>query len=106
MHVCTESPGEFKWQPGTLTQAVENGSWLILEDIDSAPLDVISVLIPLMESKSLVIPGMSKVIKAASGFQLFLTRRLVEEPFDLDYYIFYVIESFSPSHCCAIKLSI
>eukprot|EP00794_Sanderia_malayensis_P000583 gene583-1243_t len=76
MHVCTEQPGEFKWQPGTLTQAVENGSWLILEDIDSAPLDVVSVLIPLMESKSLVISGISKIINAAPGFQLFLTRRV------------------------------
>ncbi len=75
MHVCAESPGEFKWQPGTLTQAVQNGSWLILEDIDSAPLDVISVLIPLMESRSLAVPGQSKIIKAAPGFQLFLTRR-------------------------------
>ena len=75
IYVCTETPGEFKWQPGTLTKAVKSGSWLILEDIDSAPLDVISVLIPLLEGKPLSIPGQSREIVPAPGFQIFMTRR-------------------------------
>lgn len=29
------------WQPGTLTQAVTKGQWILLEDIDHAPLDVV-----------------------------------------------------------------
>eukprot|EP00795_Rhopilema_esculentum_P017643 gene17642-9287_t len=76
IYVCTETPGEFKWQPGTLTKAVKSGSWLILEDIDSAPLDVISVLIPLLEGKPLSIPGQSREIIPAPGFQIFMTRRI------------------------------
>lgn len=42
MYRCTDVPGEFVWQPGTLTQAVTKGHWVLLEDIDYAPLDVVS----------------------------------------------------------------
>nr|XP_056712126.1 midasin [Euleptes europaea] len=76
MYRCTDVPGEFVWQPGTLTQAVSKGHWIHLEDIDYASLDVISVLIPLLENGELLIPGRSDCIKAAPGFQLFATRRV------------------------------
>ncbi|KAJ6665782.1 hypothetical protein lerEdw1_001254 [Lerista edwardsae] len=76
MYRCTDIPGEFVWQPGTLTQAVSKGHWILLEDIDYAPLDVISVLIPLLENGELLIPGRSDCIKVAPGFQLFATRRV------------------------------
>lgn len=42
MYRCTDIPGKFIWQPGTLTQAVSSGQWILLEDIDHAPLDVVS----------------------------------------------------------------
>ncbi|MEE6475824.1 hypothetical protein FKM82_010868 [Ascaphus truei] len=77
MYRCTDIPGEFVWQPGTLTQAVTNGHWILLEDIDYAPLDVISVLIPVLENGELLIPGRGDCIKVAPGFQLFATRRLL-----------------------------
>ncbi|XP_061479315.1 midasin isoform X2 [Rhineura floridana] len=76
MYRCTDVPGEFVWQPGTLTQAVSKGHWILLEDIDYAPLDVISVLIPLLENGELLIPGRSDCIKIAPGFHLFATRRV------------------------------
>ncbi|NWW44539.1 MDN1 protein, partial [Pedionomus torquatus] len=76
MYRCTDVPGEFVWQPGTLTQAVTKGHWILLEDIDYAPLDVISVLIPLLEKKELLIPGRGDCLKVASGFQFFATRRI------------------------------
>eukprot|EP00057_Strongylocentrotus_purpuratus_P012494 XP_011666968.1 PREDICTED: midasin-like [Strongylocentrotus purpuratus] len=74
---CTDIPREFVWQAGALTQAVTHGHWILLEDIDYAPMDVISVLLPLLESRSLCIPGHGNVIKAAPGFQLFATQRLL-----------------------------
>ncbi|XP_053143364.1 midasin isoform X2 [Hemicordylus capensis] len=76
MYRCTDVPGEFVWQPGTLTQAVSKGNWILLEDIDYAPLDVISVLIPLLENGELLIPGRCDCIKVAPGFHLFATRRV------------------------------
>ncbi|XP_068087248.1 midasin [Hyperolius riggenbachi] len=77
MYRCTDIPGEFVWQPGTLTQAVAYGQWILLEDIDYAPLDVISVLIPVLENGELLVPGRGDCIKVAPGFQLFATRRLL-----------------------------
>jgi len=74
-YCCTEVPGEFIWQPGVLTQAVTNGYWVLLEDVDYAPMDVISVLMPLLESRTLSIPGHTDCIKTAPGFHMFATQR-------------------------------
>ncbi|XP_060061378.1 midasin [Erinaceus europaeus] len=77
MYRCTDVPGEFVWQPGTLTQAATKGHWILLEDIDYAPLDVVSVLIPLLENGELLIPGRGDSLKVSPGFQFFATRRLL-----------------------------
>ncbi|XP_015604930.1 midasin [Cephus cinctus] len=74
---CTDIPGEFIWQPGVLTQAVTAGKWLLLEDIDSAALDVASVLSNLIETGTLSVPGYRDIIYVKSGFQLFVTQRLI-----------------------------
>lgn len=72
---CTDVPGEFLWQPGVLTQAVLNGYWLLLEDLDSATQDVCTVLTNLLENNSLNVPGFRENLKIAPGFQLFVTLR-------------------------------
>lgn len=72
---CSDVPGEFVWQPGSLTQAVCKGYSILLEDIDYAPMDVVSVLMPLLESNQLTLPGHGDSLKVAPGFQLFATRR-------------------------------
>ncbi|PNX66915.1 midasin, partial [Trifolium pratense] len=48
-YVCTDRSGEFRWQPGSLTQAVQNGFWIVFEDLNKAPSDVHSILLPLLE---------------------------------------------------------
>ncbi|KAI4499123.1 hypothetical protein M0802_005706 [Mischocyttarus mexicanus] len=77
MYKCTDIPGEFVWQAGILTQAVINGYWLLLEDIDSAALDVASVLYSLLETGTLSVPGYRDNIFAKDGFQLFVTQRMM-----------------------------
>lgn len=42
---CIISAGEFVWRPGALTQAILNGHWILMEDIDKAPLDTVSQLL-------------------------------------------------------------
>ena len=32
--------GEFVWKPGVLTNALRDGRWLVLEDVDQAPAEV------------------------------------------------------------------
>lgn len=72
---CTDVPGEFVWQPGVLTQAVLNGYWLLLEDLDTATQDVCTVLTNLLENNYLSVPGFRDCIKIEPGFQLFVTLR-------------------------------
>lgn len=72
---CTDIPGEFIWQPGMLTQAVLNGYWLLLEDLDAATQDVCTVLSNLLENDFLNVPGFRENLKIAPGFQLFITLR-------------------------------
>ncbi|KAG5541983.1 hypothetical protein RHGRI_021724 [Rhododendron griersonianum] len=72
-YVCSEKPGEFRWQPGSLTQAIINGLWVVFEDIDKAPSDVQSILLPLLEGASSFLTGHGEVIRVAESFRLFAT---------------------------------
>ncbi|KAK9282633.1 hypothetical protein L1049_010852 [Liquidambar formosana] len=72
-YVCTEQPGEFRWQPGSLTQAVLNGFWVVFEDIDKAPTDVQSILLPVLEGAGSFVTGHGEAIRVAEGFRLFST---------------------------------
>ncbi|KAI8544658.1 hypothetical protein RHMOL_Rhmol08G0312700 [Rhododendron molle] len=72
-YVCSEKPGEFRWQPGSLTQAIINGIWVVFEDIDKAPSDVQSILLPLLEGATSFLTGHGEVVRVADGFRLFAT---------------------------------
>jgi MoxR-like ATPase len=72
-HTCTDVPGEIKWQPGALTQAVTQGRWAIIEDIDRAPFEVLQAIIPLLTQRRLLLQGRGDII-AHPSFQLFATR--------------------------------
>ena len=50
--------------------------WLLLEDIDIAPMDVITSLLPLIETGTLPATNEGHSSKAKPGFQLFMTKRL------------------------------
>ncbi|AMD18950.1 HBR049Cp [Eremothecium sinecaudum] len=71
-----EKPGTFEWRSGVLTTAVKEGRWVLIEDIDKAPTEVLSVLLPLLERRELSIPSRGEIIKAANGFQLISTLTL------------------------------
>ena len=63
-YVCGAAPGEFKWQPGALTQAVTRGVWVLIEDVDLAPFEVLSALVPLLEKRRLYVPGRGESIQS------------------------------------------
>ena len=75
LYRCTEVPGQFVWEPGLLTRAVLGGHWLLIEDIDRASQDVISLLSPLVQECQLNVPSLGGQIRPAPGFQLFFTQR-------------------------------
>ena len=72
-YVVGAAPGEFRWQPGALTQAVARGRWVVIEDVDLAPFEVLAALVPLLEERRLYVPGRGESVPAAEGFQLFGT---------------------------------
>lgn len=75
VYTSDNSQGSFSWQPGILTKAVTEGRWIMVEDLDRAPPDVISTLLPLLEGGELMIPHWGETIRAAPGFRLFATIR-------------------------------
>ncbi|KAJ1336600.1 hypothetical protein BSLG_007382 [Batrachochytrium salamandrivorans] len=74
-YMTTSTPGAFKWQPGVLVTAVSEGRWILIEDIDLAPVDVVAVLVPLLETRWLYIPSRGERIQAKDSFRIFATRR-------------------------------
>ena len=72
-YVCTDKPGEFVFQPGTLTQAVTAGKWVIIEDVDKIPFDIVSCLLPIIEKGELSIPSRGVTLKVHENFRLFGT---------------------------------
>ncbi|KAG7401289.1 AAA ATPase midasin [Phytophthora boehmeriae] len=72
-YVCTDVPGEFTWQPGALTTAVLAGRWVVIEDIERAPFEVLAALMPLLETREMVLPGRGELLVAHSNFQIFGT---------------------------------
>ena len=50
-------------------QAVTEGRWLLVEDINLAPPEVLAALVPLLESRTLHLSQRAQVIRAAPGFQ-------------------------------------
>jgi len=51
-------------------QAVAQGMWLVIEDLNLAPPEVLAALVPLLGSRQLHLPQRAQVINAAPGFQL------------------------------------
>lgn len=74
-----EKPGSFQWRSGVLTTAVKEGKWVLVEDIDKAPTEVLSILLTLLEKRELSIPSRGEVIRAHSGFQLISTIRTLND---------------------------
>ncbi|KAH8805649.1 P-loop containing nucleoside triphosphate hydrolase protein, partial [Xylogone sp. PMI_703] len=75
MYAAGSKPGSFKWRPGVLTTAVKEGRWVFIEDLDRAPNEVVSVILPLIERGELLIPSRGETIKAGRGFRLLASIR-------------------------------
>ncbi|KAJ2157991.1 AAA ATPase midasin [Coemansia sp. RSA 552] len=72
-YVTTQRAGDFEWRAGLLTTAVSEGRWVLIENIDLAPSDVIQTLVPLIESHTLFVASRGESITAHIQFRLFAT---------------------------------
>lgn len=75
MYTSANTPGSFSWQPGVLTTAVREDRWVLVEDLDRAPAEVISTLLPLLDRGELIVPNLGGPVRAARGFKLIATIR-------------------------------
>ncbi|KAM0819051.1 putative Midasin [Seiridium cardinale] len=75
LYSTDSKPGSFSWRPGVLTTAVREGRWVLIEDLDRAPNEVMSTLLPLVERGELLIPSRGETVIAPSSFRLFATVR-------------------------------
>eukprot|EP00890_Picochlorum_soloecismus_P003681 jgi/Picsp_1/4313/NSC_01821-R1_type a von willebrand factor domain-containing protein len=75
-YVCTSTPGQFRWAPGPLTRALRNGHWLVIENVNLASSEVLTLLSYVIKHQKLVIPSRGEEIVAQDGFQLIMTSNL------------------------------
>jgi len=80
MYATGAKPGTFSWRQGVLTTAVREGRWIFIEDLDRAPNEVISTLLPLIERGELLIPSRGETVRAARGFRIIATMRSTLNP--------------------------
>lgn len=72
-YVCTAKPGEFVWSPGPVVRALQNGRWLVLENVNLASSEVVTMISSLARTGSVEIPSRGETITAKAGFQLITT---------------------------------
>lgn len=75
MYATSSLTGTFSWQPGVLTKAAKEGRWILVEDLDRAPSEVIGLMLPVIEKGELIIPSRKERIKCADGFRIIATMK-------------------------------
>eukprot|EP01022_Parablepharisma_sp_SALTPOND_P017058 TRINITY_DN2645_c0_g1_i1.p1 TRINITY_DN2645_c0_g1~~TRINITY_DN2645_c0_g1_i1.p1 ORF type:complete len:5413 (+),score=668.55 TRINITY_DN2645_c0_g1_i1:2932-19170(+) len=71
--VCAESYGEFTFKKGPLAAAAEQGWWVVLENIDKANDDIMSILVSFIEKGQITLPTREGKVIAHEGFRIFAT---------------------------------
>ena len=71
----TGRDGTLEFRYGVLVEALRNGDWIILDELNLAPSDVLEALNRLLDdNRELYIPETGEIIKPAPGFFLFATQ--------------------------------
>ena len=71
----TDTSGKLVFQEGALVQAVRRGHWIILDELNLAPSDVLEALNRLLDSnRELFIPETMEIVKPHPNFLLFATQ--------------------------------
>ncbi|KAK7203075.1 hypothetical protein BZA70DRAFT_81081 [Myxozyma melibiosi] len=80
-----ETPGSFVWKEGILVNAVREGKVIVIEDIDKAPNEVISILLSLVQQRRIIIPSRGESIQAGHTFQMIATASELESSVSKDF---------------------
>jgi midasin len=71
-YTTTDIPGEFAWRAGALTHATREGQWVLIEDVDSVPVEIQATLTKLLEDRMLPL-GNGKYERCHPNFRIFGT---------------------------------
>ena len=72
---CSSKTGELIFEDGVLVKAMKNGNWVILDELNLAPTEVLEALNRLLDdNRELYVPETNKLIKAHPEFMLFGTQ--------------------------------
>eukprot|EP00915_Cephaloidophora_sp_WS-2016_P006904 GHVH01009313.1.p1 GENE.GHVH01009313.1~~GHVH01009313.1.p1 ORF type:complete len:5962 (+),score=1014.85 GHVH01009313.1:48-17933(+) len=66
-----DSPGEFEWRAGIVTQAIRNGWWLCLESIQSCPNEILALLTDIATNRKIYISDIRETVECHPRFKLF-----------------------------------
>ena len=69
-YTCSEKVGEFEWKKGPLVSAMENGSWLILENFQEANEELINSIITCVQTGQIRLASVGQTIHSAIGFKV------------------------------------
>ena len=72
-YVCTAKPGEFAWAPGPVVRAMRHGSWLVLENINLASPEVVTMISSLAKTTRVEISSRGETVVAVDGFRILAT---------------------------------
>lgn len=72
--------GEFRWVSGAVANALQRGDWLVVEDVDHAPAEVLAMLLPVARDGRLGIPGRRAAAMASPFFRLLATTCVCDSP--------------------------
>ena len=67
--------GRLEFREGVLVQALRNGHWIVLDELNLAPSDVLEALNRLLDdNRELLIPETQEIVRPHPGFMLFATQ--------------------------------
>lgn len=71
----SDSSGKLRFQEGLLVQAMRRGHWIVLDELNLAPTDVLEALNRLLDdNRELLIPETQEVVRPHENFMLFATQ--------------------------------
>ncbi|KAJ6531011.1 hypothetical protein B0H10DRAFT_2171534 [Mycena sp. CBHHK59/15] len=74
-YVSDPATGKLVFKDGLLVRALRNGDWIVLDELNLAPTDVLEALNRLLDdNRELVIPETQEVVRPNSHFMLFATQ--------------------------------
>ncbi|CAE6514392.1 unnamed protein product [Rhizoctonia solani] len=74
-YMTDPTTGKLKFQDGVLVRALRAGDWIVLDELNLAPTDVLEALNRLLDdNRELVVPETNEVIRPHPNFMLFATQ--------------------------------